>query len=105
MSDPGGPQRSTTGRGFEVYDEFTDAYGARIRVVESSAARGPCVWVFTAGGNAAAPDSVNDGSAHLTYPQAIRLRDALTTFIDEAPARWDLETGLLLTMFGDDDGI
>lgn len=40
------PDRSATPRGFAVYDEFTDTYGARIRVQKSSSAEGPRVWIF-----------------------------------------------------------
>jgi hypothetical protein len=34
--------RSTTDRGFAVYDEFTDRYGHEVRVVESSLATEAC---------------------------------------------------------------
>src|SRR5262245_29345640 len=40
------PDRTWTERGFAVYDEFTDTYGSKIRVQESSSARGPRVWIF-----------------------------------------------------------
>lgn len=85
------PNRSVTERGFTNYDEFTDSYGAKVTVRESSAASRPHVWVFVEGGEtAAAPGTpgieagrANDGSAHLTTAQAIRLRDALDSYIDE----------------------
>jgi len=32
------PARSTTDRGFVIYDEFTDTYGHEVRVQESSLA-------------------------------------------------------------------
>ena len=85
------PNRSVTHRGFVSYDELTDAYGASITVRESSAASAPHVWLFIeGGGTAAAPGTpgipggrVNDGSAHLTVAQAVRVRDALDNFIHE----------------------
>ena len=85
------PNRTVTERGFDSYDEFTDSYGATIRVQESSAAPAPHVWVFVDGGGTEAPVGFpglpegrkNDGSAHLTVEQARRLRDALDAFIAE----------------------
>ena len=69
--------RSTTPRGFSIYDQFTDTYGATIRVQESSAATEPKVWIFAEGGMAENP------SPHLNVEQAKRLRDALDAFISE----------------------
>ena len=69
------PARSTTDRGFVIYDEFTDTYGHEVRVQESSLATDTRVWVFA-----------SDGSAHLDIAQASRVRDALDTFIREAQA-------------------
>jgi len=66
------PARSTTDRGFVIYDEFTDTYGHEVRVQESSLATDTRVWVFA-----------SDGSAHL---DVARVRDALDTFIREAQA-------------------
>jgi len=73
------PNRSTTPRGFITYDEFTDSYGASITIRESSNAEGSHVWIFAEGGGV----RKNDGSAHLTVAQAIRVRDALNAFIAE----------------------
>ena len=66
--------RSKTDRGFAVYDELTDRYGATISVQESSLATEPCCWIFCTGGT---------GTPHLTLDQARRVRDALNVFITE----------------------
>jgi len=39
-----------TERGFDVYAEFKDTYGGKIRVQESSSAESPRVWVFVDSG-------------------------------------------------------
>lgn len=75
------PARSVTGRGFTIYDEFTDTYGSQIRVQESSAAPGPRCWIFTA---AAEDGDTVTAAAHLDVTQAERVRDALDAFIREA---------------------
>jgi hypothetical protein len=91
--------RSVTSRGFTVYAEFTDSYGSRIRVQESSSAEGPRVWVFA---DHAEPPALPEKfarrlhgvdldelaaflepSPHLDVEQARRLRDALDAFITE----------------------
>jgi hypothetical protein len=91
---------STTERGFAVYDEFTDTYGSKVRVQESSSAEGPRVWIFA---RHEKPDpTLNDvirqqlgrdpadlavmltPSPHLDLEQAKRLRNALDAFIAEA---------------------
>ena len=72
------PDRSTTERGFVIYDEFTDTYGSKVRVQESSAATEPRCWIF------ASSDHGRDGaSPHLNVEQAKRVRDALGAFICE----------------------
>lgn len=38
--------RSATPRGFTVYDEFTDSYGSKVRVQQSSSATERRVWIF-----------------------------------------------------------
>lgn len=73
-----------TQRGFRVYCEFHDDYDGSVRVVESSRAVGDFVWVFT-GGNEGKQVEKNDGSAHLSYEQAVTLRDALTEWIEDHP--------------------
>lgn len=69
MSDP---NRTTTERGFAVYDEFADRYKNKIRVQESSIATEPCVWIFAEG-----------AGVLLTVEHAKRVRDALDTFVTE----------------------
>jgi hypothetical protein len=71
------PNRSTTPRGFAVYDQLTDTYGSVIRVQQSSAATEPCCWIFAAQSNGGA-------APHLNVEQAKRVRDALDAFIAEA---------------------
>jgi hypothetical protein len=79
----GTPNRSTTPRGFDTYDRFSDSYGASVTIRQSSAASGPHVWLFIEGGGTVSPSHPNDGSAHLDVEQARRVRDALDTFIAE----------------------
>ena len=71
--------RSTTDRGFTVYDEFTDKYGSKIRVQESSIATEPCCWIFADAASSMAATT----QPHLTVEQAKRVRDALDAFIQE----------------------
>lgn len=66
------PDRSTTERGFTIYDEFTDRYGNEVSVVESSLATEACCWIFC------------DRAPHLTVAQARRVRNALDAFIAES---------------------
>lgn len=94
---------TATPRGFRVYTEFTDTYGAQVRVQESSSAAGPRVWVFAnhevelkkqdrerlARAGFGTPQRLAElgvmlePSPHLDVPQAIRMRDALNEFIRE----------------------
>lgn len=76
MSDE--PKRYLTPRGFDVYDEVTTSNGHTVRVQQSSAAMEAHVWLFV--GDSPVTDSHHP---HLTVAQAIRVRDALTVFIDE----------------------
>jgi hypothetical protein len=98
------PDRSITPRGFAVYDEFTDAYGSKIRVQQSSSAETPRVWIFAAhpggpgsklrpewktalaGFDLAELASFLEPSPHLDVEQAKRVRDALDVFIREHEA-------------------
>ena len=75
------PDRTVTERGFTIYDQFTDTYGNRIRVQQSSAASGPHCWIF--GSATDEGDTVTVGS-HLDVSRAERIRDALDAFITEA---------------------
>ena len=93
--------RTITPRGFANYDEFTDSYGAKVTVRESSAALEPHVWLFIEGGGTACKPGTpgipegrtNDGSAHLTVEQAACVRDALSAFIDEHGPNGSSEEG------------
>jgi hypothetical protein len=67
--------RGTTERGFTIYDQFTDTYGKRVCVQESSLATEFRCWIFVDGSRA---------GAHLNVSQAIRVRDALDAYITEA---------------------
>jgi len=69
--------RSSTGRGFDTYDQFRDTYDTTVTVRESSAAEGPRCWIFTS------HPSGEDAAAHLDVPQARRVRHALGAFITE----------------------
>ncbi len=73
------PNRSTTERGFTVYDEFTDTYRDDVRIQESSAATGARVWIFC--NKHGFPQE--SASPHLDVEQAKRVRDALDAFIRE----------------------
>src|SRR5256885_3979689 len=72
-------------RGFAQYLTLQDSYGAEVRVYESSAAmmegedRGPWVWLNIEGGRLG---SGNAGSSHLDIRHAVKVRDALSEFID-----------------------
>jgi hypothetical protein len=72
-------KRSTTDRGLAVYDEFTDTYGSKIRVQESSAATEPKCWIFADAASSMAATT----QPHLNVEQAKRVRDALDAFISE----------------------
>jgi hypothetical protein len=74
------PNRSTTERGFTIYDQFTDTYGSKVRVQESSIATEPRCWIFTDAASSMAATTV----PHLNVEQAKRVRDALDAFITEA---------------------
>lgn len=69
--------RSTTERGFAIYDEFTDTYGGEVSVQESSIATDCRVWIFVR------HYRETGGGAHLNIEQAKRVRDALDAFIRE----------------------
>jgi hypothetical protein len=77
-------------RGFEQYGEVETTYGHTVRVYESSAAKGPHVWVNTVllpetAGRGRKPEET---TAHLDLVQALRVRDMLSEFIDGVPERW-----------------
>lgn len=60
-----------TQRGFGIWSEFTDRYGQKVTVVDSSLATEACVWVQPADGQ----------NIHLNEIQATELRDALTAWL------------------------
>lgn len=105
-----------TGRGFDIYGELEDRYGAKVRVQESSIAGEPCCWVFcnsreddtyhkdrvmaaierakTAGVVIPHVELVESGldnsSPHLTVPMAKQLIEMLQAFVGscEDPEHW-----------------
>lgn len=72
----------TTNRGFGVYADFVDSYGAKIAVYESSAATDYCVWVAARGGSL----TDNNAAMHLTREEATELRDGINAWLSEVPA-------------------
>jgi hypothetical protein len=84
----------TNDRGFHQYGEpLICTYGNTARVVESSAASGPHVWLF-----AETPPTSRlrrdlapgECSLHLNEEQARGLIARLQAWVDEIPERWDL---------------
>jgi hypothetical protein len=73
-----------TKRGFRIYADFKDQYGANVHIVESSLATKRCVWIqneicFCG------PDKEPIGNAHLTVTMAKRVILALQKFVDGCP--------------------
>lgn len=66
-----------TERGFIEYGEFTDVYGANVRVQESSIATKKCVWIFVDSER----DKQNNGAIHLDEKSAKTLIKHLTKFL------------------------
>ena len=60
----------TTQRGFVIYDEFIDLYGAEVRVQESSLATEQALWIFV---SPSADTSRPASAIHLSHDQAVRL--------------------------------
>lgn len=54
---------SSSDRGFKQVHMMTDLYGATVRVVESSLATEPAVWIFVEGGGV----NDNHGSIHMNF--------------------------------------
>lgn len=73
----------TDNRGFRCYLEMPDAYGAEVRIKESSSAEKKCVWIFVKGGGITSSGGTNDGAAHLTTAQARRVIAALKAFLED----------------------
>lgn len=69
------------------YAEFTDTYGASVKVSQSSSASGPHVWVFVKGGGANNPNhhltEKGEAAAHLSVEQATLVRDALSEWLED----------------------
>lgn len=73
-------------RGFLVYagGPIATDYGHDINVYESSAAKGPCVWLSVGESTV-----VKGSNAHLTLDQAKMVRAALDQFIEGVEERWE----------------
>ena len=69
--------------------EFTDTYGATVRVSDSSAADEPRMWIWTEGGGTDDPSrgKKNSGSIHLSQRQAVELAAVLTKFARDGHLR------------------
>lgn len=72
-------QVTTTKRGFDRLPPIPSEYGGQVAVYESSAAKGPHIWL-----NAEAPVNLNEPAGpthdvpiHLTVENALRLADQL----------------------------
>lgn len=76
-----------TPRGFGIWSEFTDRYGQKITVVDSSLATEACVWVQPADGQ----------NIHLNQIQATELRDALSAWLSGPDFVYDAALGLTPT--------
>jgi len=76
----------TSDRGFHQYGTLAaDSYGITFRVIESSSASGPHVWLFIV----PTPDIQYGNCLHMNKKQATELIRRLQTWIDEIPDRWD----------------
>jgi len=72
-------------RGFLGYGgPIPTDYGHDVQVYESSAAKGPCVWLAV-GDSALTPGH----NAHLTLAQALKVRAALDQFMEGVADRWE----------------
>ena len=72
-------------RGFAQYEPMVCSYGTTVRLAESSAAFVDRVWLFLDGltgpGQANHSSAPGESSAHLTYENAVQLRDQLSAWI------------------------
>jgi hypothetical protein len=68
-----------TSRGFKIYSEFTDSYGSKIRIQESSNAEKTCVWIFCNNDTG----HFSDPTPHLTVAQAKQVIKGLQAFIED----------------------
>jgi hypothetical protein len=69
--------------GYPAYADFTDLYQSHIRLQFSSRAFHPACWLWIKTTSRSCP-GFEDGSGHLSLPQAVALRDALNAFITQA---------------------
>lgn len=67
-------------RGFGIYTEFVDTYGASVRIKQSSSISKRC-WIYIEGGATAGTSSSNDGATHLNVVQAKMVIKALQKFL------------------------
>ena len=75
-----------TNRGFNGFKQFQTTWHGKVRVQESSAAfKGACAWVFAELAYSNTP-AENPPHLHLSYADAVRLRDGLNLFIKMADA-------------------
>jgi hypothetical protein len=81
------PRRRTVGRGLRLWGTFKDTHGNRIRVQESSAADGPCMWIFCDS------DQLPDPSPHLNRAGARRLRAALDRYLADTDPHAEARDG------------
>jgi hypothetical protein len=78
--------KGRTERGFAKHANFKTAWHGEVRVQESSAALiGPCVWIFAGLSYSNKPDE-NAPHLHLSFEDAVKLRDGLSDFIRDARA-------------------
>ena len=72
-----------TNRGFNIYTEFTDAYGQEVRIQESSSAEEKRVWIFCHKDGKDSHIHLGETQAYsplLSRKQALRVAKALTRF-------------------------
>lgn len=77
-------------RGFQVYGHsVTTDYGHRVALYESSGAgKGPVCWMSVVKDTMRGPGDVPlcDVAVHMTYAQAVEIRDRFNAFIEAAVA-------------------
>jgi len=76
------PSFETTPRGFAIYNRADTRYHGEIRVQESSTAFIDCCFVYTELAYSNTPTK-NPPHLHLTWLDAVKLRDMLSVYIAE----------------------
>lgn len=76
-----------TDRGFAIYSEFKESYGAQVRVIESSLATAPRVWIFCEKPNPNTHEN-EDQALHLSPNQARLLIGALNKWLEHVKESW-----------------